>query len=349
MKKVLFVLKKRGTPYYQKEDINAGKSFSSGLFNSVNFINTMLLQNGVDSKIVEVIDNNCIDKEVTEYKPDIVIIEALWVVPQKFDILQKLHPNVKWIIRLHSEIPFLSNEGMALEWILNYCDYENVYISANTLRMADDLVDVLSAKYNRNELKNKILFLPNYYVASNNTIRFEKEPNVIDVACFGAIRPLKNQLIQAIAAIDFAKMKNKKLRFHINGSRIEHGNNVLKNIRNLFANLDSNKFELVEHDWLPHEQFLQLVAQMDIGMQVSYSETFNIVAADFVSQNIPIVTSPEIFWVNNCCYADPNSVDEIVYTMNDVYKKRKIFTWINRMNLKAYNRNSKKVWLDQIR
>jgi hypothetical protein len=77
----------------------------------------MLVANGVDSTIIEVIDNNGIDREVTKYKPTHVIIEALWVIPSKFEILTKLHPNVKWIIRLHSEIPFLANEGIAMEWM----------------------------------------------------------------------------------------------------------------------------------------------------------------------------------------------------------------------------------------
>ena len=35
-----------------------------------------------------VVDNNGIDKEITEYKPTHVFIEGLWVVPEKFDVLK---------------------------------------------------------------------------------------------------------------------------------------------------------------------------------------------------------------------------------------------------------------------
>ena len=54
-----------------------------------------------------------------------------WLV-SKFEVLQKLHPNVKWIVRLHSEIPFIANEGIAMDWIYEYQKYDNVFVSLNS-------------------------------------------------------------------------------------------------------------------------------------------------------------------------------------------------------------------------
>ena len=121
--KVLFILKYRAMYtdicFDESEMYSSSyKHFNSGLLNSANQVHEMLLDHGVESKLVQVIDNNCIDKEVHQYKPTHVIIEALWCVPEKFEILQKLHPKVKWILRLHSETPFIANEGIAMEWIL---------------------------------------------------------------------------------------------------------------------------------------------------------------------------------------------------------------------------------------
>jgi len=45
---------------------------------------------------------------------------------------------------------------------------------------------------------------------------------------------------------------------------------------------------------MDHSDFISIVKSMDIGMQVSLSESFNIVAADFVSNGIPLVGSPDI-------------------------------------------------------
>ena len=112
--KILFILKIKQN-YGATNDYSIG--LSTGLYNSAQFMNEMLIDGGFDSQMVSVIDNNDIDREVTLHKPTHVIIEALWVVPSKFEVLCKLHPNVKWVIRLHSEIPFLANEGMAMDWI----------------------------------------------------------------------------------------------------------------------------------------------------------------------------------------------------------------------------------------
>ena len=148
--KVLFICKKRKSsgpaPY--------ANLVSSGLLNSATFVNNMLVKNGIESKIIEVIDNNGIDKEVHDFQPTYVIIEALWVVPSKFEVLQKLHPNVKWIIRLHSEVPFLANEGIAMEWIFDYMKYDNVIISVNSKRMEREMNIILP---------KPVLYLPNYY------------------------------------------------------------------------------------------------------------------------------------------------------------------------------------------
>ena len=111
MAKVLFILKRRED---YNSVIHSHVGLSTGLYNSASFMNDMLNENGVQSKLVVVPDNNSIDREVTLYRPSHVIIEALWVVPQKFAILQKLHPEVKWIIRLHSEMPFMAGEGNAM-------------------------------------------------------------------------------------------------------------------------------------------------------------------------------------------------------------------------------------------
>lgn len=66
---------------------------SSGLRNSAGFVVNMLRANGVRAKLVEVTDNNDIDREVTAYRPTHVIIEALWVVSSKFEALQRRHPR----------------------------------------------------------------------------------------------------------------------------------------------------------------------------------------------------------------------------------------------------------------
>ena len=173
MKKVLFILKRResyGEPYGDCEDHNKsyGDGLITGLLVSVRLVVEMLQKAGVDAKLEVVHDNNDIDREVHKFKPHIVIIEALWVVPEKFKILTKLHPHVKWIVRLHSAVPFLANEGSAMKWIFEYVKYHNVAVSCNDARLYKELHELFMSKFGWPDcaLEDKLYYQPNYYPAS---------------------------------------------------------------------------------------------------------------------------------------------------------------------------------------
>ena len=342
MSKILFICK-------QGEDYNITsygyfRKFS-GLFNSARLVNEMLQDNGISSNLVTANDNNDIDRLVAENKPDICVIEAYWVVPEKFEILHKLHPNITWVIRIHSEVPFWATEGMSMDWTLRYLDYDNVMLAPNSSRVDRDIKVILSVKYDIDEIDNRVVYLPNYYPAHDRGIKkIAKTKGTINVGCFGAIRPLKNQLIQAIASIEYANKNNLKLMFHINGNRIEGGGDpILRNLRCLFKH--SNKHELVEHAWQPHSDFIDVIAEMDIGLQVSFTESFNIVAADMVTVGIPLVTSAEISWVSKVFYADPTSVSSIVEAMERAKFLGKIGVEYNRHLLSVFSDSSRYRWL----
>lgn len=348
---VLFILKRKELPYDDDSPVSVGDcqpehGLETGLFNSAKFVSDMLNGNGIVSNIVVVHDNNDIDREVTKHRPSVCIIEALWVVPEKFDILQKLHPNVKWVVRLHSALSFISNEGNAMNWVLQYLQHSNVFISCNDLRILDSIRALASVKFHWGsvQLKNKVLYQPNFYPDAFEPVRpINKSTPRLDIGCFGAIRPLKNQLAQAVAAVQFAEAKGYGLNFHINGNRVEmKGAPVLHNLIGLFDHLPHAS--LVLHDWQPHGDFRRLVGTMDMGLQVSYSETFNIVAADFVAEGVPLVTSDEIFWTTATAYADPNRVDSIVSKMNLVFTFPAANVIRNQKKLRDFDSQSVEHW-----
>lgn len=345
-KRVLFLLKRRHD-YSQEHYSNEG--LTTGLYNSATFVKDILQRKSVPTKLVVVIDNNDIDREVTQFKPTHVIIEGLWVVPEKFDVLKQLHPDVKWIVRIHSNAPFLANEGVAFNWIAEYTRKSKVFVATNAKQMNSELKFYVKGRYSLTPEKeeNKIINLPNYYP---EIFKPAKKASVksshIDVGCFGAIRPLKNHMAQAIAAVKFADSINKKLRFHINVGRIEqNGSSVYNNLKAFFSNLESQGHELVEHPWMPRAEFLELCLQMDIGMQVSFSETFNIVAADFISQGVPVVSTSEIPWMNGIYTASPTNTDQIAKILKRAYSQRSLNVYLNRSRLLSYIKKSKEIWL----
>lgn len=328
--RVQFILKKNQTYGFKSYTRR-----SSGLWNSAKFIAEALAEKGVHSGITEVTDNNDIDAAVTEFKPDICIIEALWVVPEKFDVLKRLHPNVKWFVHLHSNMPFLALEGVAIDWLFGYAE-RDVQVIANSRE---------SCRAVRTLIGDKVTFLPNIFLADfQPPVYRDDEDPYVDIACMGAVRPLKNQLIQAIAAIRFAQEKGKLLRFHINSTRVEtNGDPVLQNLRALFKSY-SNDAELVEHPWLEPSDLQALLGEMDMGLQVSLSETFNIVTADYLAAGLPVVTSEEVKWVSMWSKANCDDPDDIVKIMRRAWDTHWLIRW-NQVLLVEYSADATKDWL----
>lgn len=331
--RVLFICKRNeiyGNTVYTRR--------SSGLFNSTRFIVEALLPKGIHAHIIEVQDNNDIDREVSKFKPHLVIIEALWVVPEKFHVLKRLHPKVRWAIHLHSDMPFLALEGIAMDWTIK-CARQGVTIIANSEESFEALKPIIA--------EHELVFLPNVYLG--NPLRASRgQKHGVNVACFGAVRPLKNHLLQALAAIQFAKERCQPLRFHINVGRVETGGApVLKNLRQLFN--DTNGTKLVEHHWFEPEDFIYFLnTEIDIGLQVSLTETFNVVSADYVTAGLPIVVSKEVKWVSLFSRAIDNSLKDIVSKMHSNFNNL-LLVKLNQFLLQRHSDHASVLWYEYVR
>lgn len=345
MTRVLFILKRR--PDYD-QTVHNHIGLSTGLYNSASFMDQMLRDAGIESRLAVTIDNNGIDKEVNFFKPTHVIIEALWVVPTKFDILCKLHPSVNWIVRIHSEMPFIASEGIAMDWMSDYVRFPNISIGVNAPRMLDETKFYLQRVHGWSdaEASRRVIYLPNFYPQEFTAKVFNPAPDVINISCFGAIRPLKNQLLQAIAAIKFADSIGRKLRFHVNSGRVEmKGEPVEHNLTALFENIVDTGHILVKHQWCPRDEFLQICAKMDIAMQVSFSETFNIVGADHISQGVPMVCSNEVPWASPKFCANPVDSDDMYNKLLKTWYMPDTNVMDNQTKLVDYTSETKLHWL----
>jgi hypothetical protein len=83
---------------------------------------------------------------------------------------------------------------------------------------------------------------------------------------------------------------------------------------------------------------------MDLGLQVSLSETFNIVGADLISQGVPVVGSTEIPWAVKMFAADPTSSADIAHKLLLTYELPVINTWLHQRKLHSYCTHSQKQW-----
>lgn len=345
MKKILFILKER---FYQN-DIHVN---SYGLINSSKHLARYIEELKCETKVVTVIDSNGIDKVVNDFKPDIVVIEALWVTAIKLKELIEIkkYRNIEWIVRIHSDIGFLGVETFALKYVNDYINLHkhNLILAPNNRRFTE---------YLSNAMQYKFTYLPNVI-----DIAFIKKPelensHVINIASFGALRILKNQLFQAICAIKAADILGKTLHFHIMVNTKDYSptlkntntlNPVLVNFEQLFA--ANSKHSLVKHHWMENDDFQKLVQKMDLGLQLSFTESFNIVAADFINNDTPILVSDVIDWMPCSLKTSTTEYDEVSQKIVKLYKNRNSYMIKRRMraSLIKYDVAAKIVWIDFI-
>src|SRR6185295_15359413 len=123
--------------------------------------------------------------------------------------------------------------------------------------------------------------------------------------------------------------------FHINSSRIEQqGEGVLKNMRALFR---GTIHELVEHKWASPEDFHKLVRKMDVGLQVSFTESFTIVTANFVTEEVPIVVSEDIDWMPASMKVKATDALAIEKKIGEVLRHKRKFVRRQTKALAEYN------------
>jgi hypothetical protein len=327
----VLILTKKNSEYGGEVD------FKSGLNNTALFLAEELEQNlHISAKFVACTDGNSVDREISLYKPTHVILEAIWVTPAKLIEVQKLWPYVVFVIRIHSKITFLAYEGNAIEWIKAYEQVFNTYISFNSEETYEDFKTFMNP--------DDLVWLPNIYKKIDHSktdyAAKAKTTPILNIACFGAIRPMKDILLQAVAAMNYCNGKALQLWFHVNSGRTEQrGDSTLHNLRALFA---GTKHSLVEHGWLTHEDFVELIKTIDLGMQVSLNESFNVVTADYVYNLKPVVVSEQIYWVADTCKCE-SSIESIVAGIARVIDDTGLLAE-NLELLNKYNQVSLEIW-----
>ena len=345
MSKSLFILKRR-EDYSSDPSYSGSFQIATGMWNSAKFVVDELQANGREAGIAIVQDANSIDAAIMGYMGAddpadcYVFIEGLWVVPSKFTELMALprHAGRNWVVRVHSEIPFLASESVALGWISEYLTL-GVNVAPNAPRALQQI------EWMRDHLvapaTGAVTYLPNCYPRTFQPLVPYVDKPTIDIACFGAFRLLKNHVQQAFVALRFAESIGKTLNFHVNTHISAGGAAPAKNVTDLFAAVGAT---VIEHEWEDRETFLQSLADIDILLQVSMSETFNIVAADAVLVGKPILVSNEIPWAYPLT-ADPQNVDDCLAKMKAAWAAKTFFIQKNRIGLKRYSEESTRKWL----
>jgi len=137
--------------------------------------------------------------------------------------------------------------------------------------------------------------LPNMYPVSG-VVKPISTSGVIKIGIFGAVRPQKNVLTAAAAAIAIGHKMKRPVELWISSGREEGGVGTLLNaLRQLTINVPD--FKVLNAPWVAWEKFSkEVVGSMDLLIQVSYTESFNMVTADGIAVGVPSVVSEAIDW-----------------------------------------------------
>jgi len=345
MSKSLFLLKIR-EDYSSDPSYSGSYQIATGMYNSAKFVADVIDASPLhEAQVALVQDGNSIDAAVFGYNPDFVFLEGLWVTPAKVQELMGLahHAGRRWVIRIHSEIPFLATEGVAMDWISQYL-LMGATVAPNAPRAHQQLVHLAKQLgLTDAQVEVQVPLLPNCYptdfapLAGLDT----SAKTHLDVACFGAFRPFKNHLQQVFIADRFAQKLGLPLRFHTNSRFDFGGGGNAKNVNDALINLGA---EHVAHVWEDRDTFLQSMAAIDVLLQDSMTETFNIVAADCVWVGRPMLVSNEISWAYPV-YGDPQNVDKSLKALEFIWANKPFFIQKNRSRLKAFAKQAANTWL----
>lgn len=234
-----------------------------------------------------------------------VVIEAPWMATSDILALMRAYPRIQFQCRCHSNVGFLQVEAAAVRLVREYIELEdgnfNFRLTANCERYAAHV---------RQVYRCNCAFLPNLYDFDRQVRRQGVGPKApLRISSFGALRLLKNHATAAAAALKIARLREVDLEFWVSVNREEHGKGVVDVLDAMFAGLKWAK--LVKNPWEPWARFRQTVGHMDLAMQTSFTETFNLTAADAVAEGVPVVGSAAIEWLPPHWQADADSEDDI--------------------------------------
>jgi len=88
---------------------------------------------------------------------------------------------------------------------------------------------------------------------------------------------------------------------------------------------------------------------MDIGMQVTLSETFNIVGADLISQGVPLLGCSELPWIVKEAQANPVDSYDIFEKLKQIDRSPQTNVSNNQVALTDYVGRTKRIWLEYFR
>ncbi len=220
-----------------------------------------------------------------------VVIAAAWLAVLDIGKLAVHHPHIEFAVNIHSNVGFLQADSNGVALLGRYVHLQkellNFRVSGNNREFTDWLREAYTVQS---------LYLPNLYHLDSTVMLNRPLYNGghIRIGAFGAARPLKNFMTAAGAAIAISKELRVPVEFWMNGGRPDSGSSIERAIRALIQSQRSVTLRIL--NWSAWPEFLDLLDTLHLMIQVSFTESFNMVTADGIGRGVPSVVSPAIDW-----------------------------------------------------
>jgi len=235
-----------------------------------------------------------------------VVISAPWIPTLALAQLVHEYPDIEFCVLCHSNIGFLQADPGAIALLRSGGALEqtapNFHIGANN----DKIQTWWLAAYG-----DPMLLLPNMYPFNSIRHKPQWQGGRLRIGCFGAMRPQKNVLTAAAAALEVGvRLRAQDLEFWTSGGRVEGGaGSIVAAIQQMYLNVPRARW--TAQSWASWTDFLMTVGSMDLLLQPSYTEGFNMVTADGIARGIPSVIGDAIDWAPRNWVASCDSAADI--------------------------------------
>lgn len=303
----------------------------------------VLREHGVDVSVFPVRHNvdivHALDKYNETHKERLthVVISAPWLSVHDLKRLIENFKDIQFVILSHSNVGFLQADPGGVHLLRQYQHlaktHSNLLVGGNSAVF----VEWLRRAYGKDTI-----WLPNLYPIERNIVKPAWRGGTIKIGAFGAVRPEKNFMTAVAAAIVIGKELNAPIEIHMSAGGEGDQGRTAPAISQMCADIPG--VTLIRHPWMFWDNFVKLVGSMDLLIQVSYTESFNMITADGIAAGVPSVVSPAITWAPDSWKAASDNALEVAMVgvrllLNDDERAEGLKA------LKAHNRKSLKAWL----
>ncbi len=293
---------------------------------------------------VNVLAINCVD-DLDRYltaHPAVthVVISAAWIPVLDLGNVVIKHPEVEFAANVHSNVGFLQADANGVELLRRYVhlarELLNFRVGGNSLKFVDWLSEAYTVMGT---------FLPNLYDLDSTVMQNKPLYNggTLRIGAFGASRPLKNFMTAAGACISIAKQLRVPVEFWMSGGRQEGGGSIQRAIEAMLRGQPLVTLKIL--NWAAWPEFLDFIETLHLMMQVSYTESFNMVTADGIARGVPSVVSEAIDWVPSRWISHMDDPLDVARAgRNLITDPHAVADGVN--SLERHNQNGFHSWLD---